>query len=181
MAPRDTHNGAAAAQRRTTTGGRDRPPVRRRSHDVQDPRATGRPRACEPPSATRWWAVPLAIVVILAGFGFAYYPVARVQYREVRERARLSAELEALKARNMRLEAEVARLQTPEGVEDYARTQLGLVKRGEHVVVVRREDGSLLSTAAPGALGVPDVDSDYVAVAPVGPWTGVLDLIFGVR
>jgi len=141
------------------------------------PASAGGP-TCAAPSAARWWAVPLAVIVIIAAFVFAYYPVAQVQYREARERARLSAELEALKARNRRLSTEVARLQTPEGVEDYARTQLGLVKRGEHVVVVRTGDGSVLSTSTQS---VPEVDSDYMAAEPVGPWTGLLDLVFGVR
>ena len=39
--------------------------------------------------------------------------------------------LDALQARNDRLRTEVARLKTPEGVEDYARVQLGMVKQGE--------------------------------------------------
>lgn len=177
MAPRNTQNGAAAISRRTTTKvarGRSSVPSRP-VNDRQASVGTGRSDA---PSAARWWAVPLSVLIIIVAFIAAYYPVARVQYREVRERARLTAELQALKARNQRLSTEVARLQTPEGVEDYARTQLGLVKRGEHVVVVRGGDGSTLSTAT---CAVPEVDSDYMPSDPVGPWTGVLDLVFGVR
>lgn len=126
----------------------------------------------------RWWALPATVVVILALFGFAYYPVVRVQYREVRERARLAAELDALKARNVRLGAEVANLRTPEGVEDYARTQLGLVRRGEHVVVVR-ETGAAAGAAA--ASNIPKIDSDREAEQPAGPWTDFLDIVFNVQ
>jgi len=127
---------------------------------------------------TRWWAVPAAVIAIVAVFGFTYYPVARVQYRETREKVRLEAELRALKARNLRLKKQVARLRTPEGVEDQARTQLGLVKRGEHVVVVN--DGTRSQTATL-AMAVPEIDSDYLADQPVGPWTDFLDVVFRVQ
>lgn len=116
----------------------------------------------------------------MAVFGWAYYPVARVQYRETRERARLEAELDAIKSRNARLGREVERLKTPEGVEDYARSQLGLVKEGENVVVV--VDGETTPTQlAMAAPGVSRIDSDETTVAPAGPWTAFLDLVFGVQ
>jgi cell division protein FtsL len=123
--------------------------------------------------------LPLAICTVLAVFGFTYYPVAAVQYRETRERARLAAELESLQARNARLRKEVARLKTPAGVEDYARSQLGLVKKGENVVVVVDEKAGK-GTAAPAAAS-PRVDSDEGTATPAGPWTAFLDLVFGLR
>lgn len=49
---------------------------------------------------------------------------------------RLEAELEGLKQRNERLRAQVERLKTPEGVEEIARQDLGMVKEGENVYVV---------------------------------------------
>lgn len=116
------------------------------------------------------------MVVALAIFGWAYYPVARVQYRETRERARLAAELESLKARNDRLRQQVDRLRTPEGVEDYARSQLGLVRKGENVVVV--VDGDEKTRAEPAT---PRIDSVETTAGPAGPWTAFLDLVFGVR
>jgi len=115
---------------------------------------------------------------LLAVFAWSYYPVARVQYRETREKARLEAELSALQARNSRLRAEVARLRTPEGVEDYARSQLGLVRRGEHVAMV--VDGNEAAEAS-AALAVPKIDGDETLVGPVGPWTAFLDIVFGVQ
>lgn len=122
--------------------------------------------------------LPATIAVMLAVFAWTYYPVARVQYRETREKARLAAELESLQARNARLREQVDKLKTPEGVEDYARSQLGLVKRGEKVAVV--VDGNEAAEAS-AALAAPEIDSARVAIAPVGPWTAFLDLVFGAQ
>jgi cell division protein FtsB len=127
----------------------------------------------------RWWMLPVAILAVLAFFISTYYPVAKVQYRETRERTQLEAELSALKARNARLRASVDRLKTPEGVEDNARLQLGMVKKGEHVAVVI--DGDETTSTA---LAVPDaarVDSEEAAVPTVGPWTEFLDVVFNVE
>ncbi len=122
--------------------------------------------------------LPAAVIAVLAVFAWTYYPVARVQYRETREEARLASELNSLKQRNERLRHQVARLKTPEGVEDYARSQLGLVKQGENVVVV--VDGNEAKEASQ-ALAAPRIDSDETTVAPAGPWTAFLDLVFGVQ
>lgn len=107
-----------------------------------------------------------------------YYPVAAVQYRETRQKTQLAAELKQLQARNARLRESVDRLKTPAGVEDYARSQLGLVKKGENVVVVVDDKNAKESTKTGG---VPRIDSDETTVAPTGPWTGFLDLVFGIR
>ncbi len=120
--------------------------------------------------------LPIAVVALLALFAWSYYPVARVQYREAREQARLEAELSALQARNARLRTEVGRLRTPEGVEDYARSQLGLVKPGEHVAMVIDGDEAKEASAA---LALPTIDDDTAFEQPVGPWTEFLDVVFG--
>jgi hypothetical protein len=117
------------------------------------------------------------VIAIFAIFVATYYPVAKVQYRETRERSRLRAELEGVRARNTRLDTQVARLKTPEGVEDYARVQLGLVKAGEHVGVVVDD-----SVSTPASLTVPSalrLDSEEAVVPPIGPWTAFLDSVFG--
>ena len=152
------------------------------------PRPAPRPSGLASPSAAaaqqtqaqpgRWWALPTATLVLLGVFAWSYYPVARVQYRETREKARLEAELTALQARNTRLRAEVARLRTPEGVEEYARSELGLVKRGERVAMV--VDGNEAAKAS-AALAVPEIDGDEALEGPVGPWTAFLDIVFGVQ
>lgn len=121
------------------------------------------------------------ILVVLGGLAFtvwSFYPVARVHYVEEREHARLHAELTSLEQRNARLSKEVARLKTPEGVEDEARETLGLVKQGEQPVVVL--DSSADKNAST-ASKVPTVDVEEPVSAPKGPWTPVLDLIFGVH
>jgi len=122
--------------------------------------------------------LPVSIVAVLAIFAWSYYPVARVQYRETRGRMKLEAELAALQARNARLRAEVARLRTPEGVEEYARSQLGMVKRGEHVAMVLDGDESRQASAA---LAAPTIDGDAFLEEPVGPWTAFLDIVFGMQ
>jgi cell division protein FtsB len=123
--------------------------------------------------------LPLSIVAVLAVFAWSYYPVARVQYRETRERMKLEAELAAVQARNARLRAQVDRLRTPEGVEDYARSQLGMVKRGEHVAMVIDGNEAIEASAA---LAAPTIDGDSsFEEQPVGPWTAFLDVVFGVQ
>ena len=132
-------------------------------------------------SQYRWGLLPVLVVAAVVLFVVTYYPVARVQYMETRQRAQLRAELGALQTRNARLGTQVARLKTPEGVEDYARSQLGMVKQGEHVVVV--SDGSSqpgLSTAANSA--APQIDTSAETTAgPSGPWTAFLDSVFKVQ
>lgn len=122
--------------------------------------------------------ITLVGLVLLGLLVWSYYPVARVQYRETRTKARLEAELAALKVNNAELEERVERLKTPEGVEDLAREQLGMVKPGEHPVVVLDGDEATSSAAA----AAPDLSRpDITAGAPAGPWTEFLDTVFGVK
>ena len=120
--------------------------------------------------------IAAAVVAGLALAVWGFYPVARVQYREEREKARLEAELKGLQERNARLKKAVARLRTPEGVEDLARENLGYVKKGEQAGVVLDSSAGAAESAASA---IPDVDTEEPAVAPSGPWTPVLDLVFG--
>jgi cell division protein FtsB len=129
-------------------------------------------------TAYRWWLMPIVVIAVVGLFIAAYFPVARVQYRETRQRAMLQAELDATRARNARLRAEVDRLRTPEGVEDRARLQMGMVKQGEHQVVV--VDGSE-TTQALVAQTAPLIDSQEAVKPPVGPWTAFLDAVFGLQ
>lgn len=117
-------------------------------------------------------------MVVVVVFAWGFYPVAAVQYRESRERSRLAAELESVQARNERLRAQVERLKTPAGVEDYARSQLGMVKKGENVVVV--VDGNETKEGSATALP-PEIDSALPADEGDGAWTAFLDLVFGVE
>lgn len=188
MAPKKTQTGATATTRRSTAkaGARASSSSRTRATSSKSttPRKTATAAKAAPKkaaarkrpilSAGSWWLVPAGIVAALLVFAWLYYPVVRVQYRETRERARLETELASLEARNDRLQEQVDKLKTPEGVEDYARSQLGLVKAGENAVVV--VDG----TAEKKTTTSPDIE-DPSAEDPVGPWTAFLDLVFGVR
>lgn len=157
-----------AAKPRTVTTAT--PPKRRAAPRTGAPRAAKRP---EPPTRRyRGAIVVLVVLSALLALG-SFYPVARVQYREERQKAKLEAEYRALVARNDRLSKAVERLRTPEGVEDLARSNLGLVKEGEHAVVV--VDPSKETTLA----GAPQIDAEPKVAAPRGPWTATLDAFFG--
>lgn len=119
-------------------------------------------------SVSRGPFVLVLLVLLLVVAAWSLYPAARVQYQEERNKARLEAELDGLKERNVELRAQVDRLKTPEGVEDVARQDLGLVKEGENLYVVM------------------DSEAESVTV-PVDPeprpdnstWMRVLDAVFG--
>jgi len=184
MAPRKTRTGASATAKRPPAKGGSRTSSTSRSASTRG--ASGGSRRASQAKRTpkkqadpgRWWVLPAAAIVVLTVFAWTYYPVARVQYRETREKARLSAELASLKARNDRLRKQVDRLRTPEGVEDYARSQLGLVKKGENVIVVVDGDEAAEASAA---LAAPTIDSAETTGGPAGPWTAFLDLVFGIQ
>jgi len=123
----------------------------------------------------------MLVLVVLVAVGltlWGFYPVARVQYREERDYAQLRAEYASIQARNVRLGKEVATLQTASGIEDRARDRLGLVKRGEHSIIVLDKSRPATQTAD---WEPPKVDVEEPVEAPSGPWTPVLDFVFGVR
>ena len=119
----------------------------------------------------------LLLLVVVAATLWSFYPVARVQYREERAYAQLKAEYDSVQARNARLKKQVARLETNEGVEDEARED-GLVLPGEHPVVVT--DKSQPATLAVAAKDF-RVEPEQPVEAPRGPWTPVLDFVFGIQ
>jgi len=182
MTPRNTQLGASASALRAPLARAPRvasPAVSRTSSKrAPAPKTSAAAPKRRESTSHRWWLLPLVVLGVVTFFVFAYYPVARVQYRETRERTRLQVELNAIQARNGRLRTEVTRLRTPEGVEDYARMQLGMVKRGEHQVVV--VDGTE-ATQTLLAQGSPVIDSQEAVKPPVGPWTAFLDAVFGVQ
>jgi cell division protein FtsB len=202
MTPRNTKQGASANARRAPSKGAARaasPPRKAAPSPARSGRsapksvsgvrgkatASGKParpkkvaRTVEP-SSWRWWLLPLLVIALAVVFAATYYPVAKVQYRETRQRALLRAELEGVRARNARLAAQVDRLKTPEGVEDYARVQLGLVKAGEKVGVVVDESASMPATIT--VASNLHLDSEEAVVPPIGPWTAFLDSVFGIE
>jgi len=183
MTPRNTQLGASAAARKA--------PVRRAVGAASSVRTPAKKKSSSARAETsshpkrdaswfRWWLLPIFVIGAVAIFVVSFYPVARVQYRETRERARLQSEYNSLTSRNARLSTEVARLKTPEGVEDYARSQLGMVKSGEHVVVV--VDGTAKPSAMTTVGSIPELErSGETTVAPSGPWTAFLDSVFNTQ
>ena len=122
----------------------------------------------------QWLLVLIGATVILALTGWGYYPVTKQQYITARERDLLAAQLAAVEERNRAMEEEIARLQTPEGVEDYARSQLGWTKPGENAVIVEGVERT-------DSVGVPPrVDLESVEITST-PLTRMLDGIFGVE
>lgn len=202
MAPRTQHGASANARQASRRGGaaaspRSRTksrtgttgPARARSGAASDAssRAGTRPGAGatrKPDDRTslqrgvfRWLLVPGVVLGVLVLFVLAYYPVARVQYRELRTKAKLTSELSAIQTRNRRLAQQVAQLSTPGGVQQQATNQLGLVKAGESVAIV--VDGSKPVTPV---AGIPArIDTGNIRPTPAGPWTAFLDSFFGVN
>lgn len=120
------------------------------------------------------WFAPFAIVALIVVAAWSFYPVARIQYQEQREKARLESELAGLQERNERLRAEVDRLKTPEGVEQVARESLGLVKEGENVYVVLDGDETEATPTTRPQSAVSYQDD-------AAGWQRVLDVLFGVE
>ena len=79
-------------------------------------------------------AIAVVIVIALAGALFVLPMRAWVNQRE--DLAERRAELAALEEATAALEADIARLQTPEGIENAAREELGYVEQGERRVAV---------------------------------------------
>jgi cell division protein FtsL len=143
----------------------------RKKKSKSTPSASARRGRTRPPKALVITLVAAALVVITV---WSFYPVARIQYRESREKARLERELASLKERNEGLRAEVDRLKTPEGVEQIARESLGMVKDGEHAYVVTNLSSD--SSATLSAEECAAIDS-----GPPSATQRVLDTVFGIE
>ncbi len=184
MTPRNTQQGASANARRASIkkSGPASSSAARPSRAAGQANPTKNKRTSSAPKdGAHWWRwllLPVFVAAAVAACIYAYYPVAKVQYNEARAKARLQSELDTLQARNARLRTEVARLKTPEGIEDYARVQLGMVKEGENVVIVVDGNRPVPALASSATIS-PIVDSGEVKVAAAGTWTGFLDSVFG--
>jgi cell division protein FtsL len=111
----------------------------------------------------------LASVLLLA---WMIYPAAKLQYQTGRRVAGLQAQYESLRKKNQTLQAEVADLKKPEGVEKAARETLGLTRPGENVYVV---------LPASEASGQPAAQRSDAANEAPDVVTALLDAVFGVR
>ena len=163
------------ARSRTAPAGK---PAKGPTKGGRKPSGKPAPKQASKPSARekvgpQWLLVLIGALVVLALAAWGYYPVAKQQYITARERDLLAARLAAVEARNASMEDEIARLQTPEGVEDYARSQLGWTKPGENAVIVEGVEGT-------STIGIqPRIDPRSIEITET-PLTRLLDGIFGV-
>lgn len=103
------------------------------------------------------------------------YPSVANYYNETRQLQQLEAEYAALQEYNTQKQAEVNYLNTDEGVEDYARSELGWVASDEKVVQV---EGVQPTTTSESSSTERLVQEGSVK-APDTWYSGVLDVIFG--
>jgi cell division protein FtsL len=171
----------SSTTKRTRAGSRTpaKPRAKQRARTTTKPPASKKKRPAGQRERTKRTGPPRALVLSLVAVGllvvtiWSFYPVARIQYRESREKARLERELASLQERNEKLGAEVDRLKTPEGVEEVARENLGMVRDGEHVYVVTNLQEEASAT----------LSAEECAAIDAGPPTAaqrVLDAVFGI-
>ncbi len=118
-------------------------------------------------------------VVGVAAFVFAavmLYPSCQNLYNETRSLQQLEAEYDALQTYNSKVQAQVDYLSSDEGIEDYARSELGWVRPDEHVVTVEGVTSSEDNTHSGERLYA--ITSGSVK-APETWYSGFLDVLFG--
>jgi len=145
-----------------TKGGKRRKPSQR----TDAPRVRKRERSWRT-LAIVGCVIVLAIVVL--------YPVGRDYYKTMRTEQRLQAQLDAVTERNEAVQAENDALQTEEGIENQARSDLGWVREGESSAVVTNEQGTV-----DNASRLPDHLDEKSITAPQ-TWYTILDTIFFVH
>lgn len=117
--------------------------------------------------------VALAAVVFTV---FMLYPSCQNYYNETRQLQQLEAQYQALTDYNMQMQSQIDYLNTDEGLEEYARSELGWIRQDEHMVTVEgvesSVDGSTQSSTTHSPLNedIPAPDTWY---------SGVLDVFFG--
>jgi cell division protein FtsB len=121
-----------------------------------------------PRTSPKW--VPLIVVAIVAAIGWTMWPALKLEYQTSRNFAGLQQQYKDLKTRNASMEAQVAELKTPQGVEKAARENLGFVKEGEHAYVVMESGASTATPSVPAS----------TTAEPRPAWQVVLDFVFGV-
>ena len=103
------------------------------------------------------------------------YPAARSYYIACRVNEQLLQELVAVEDRNEQIRAQIAYLNTDEGIEDRARERFGWMHEGEQGVNITGLEISDSTTVLPATIpsgSVPASDNW---------WTGFCDVLFGVE
>ena len=116
-------------------------------------------------------------VCIIAFFAVIVYQPLSDYYGEVRNYQRLEAELAALNEHNQRVESEINYLQTKEGLEEYARAELGWIKPNEHAVTVEGVE-STTDKNSDSSTVIDSVPAGSVS-APETWYSGILDPLLG--
>lgn len=119
--------------------------------------------------------IPVAILIVLVITGFMYYPPLQIWYREARQERVLREQLMAIHRYNEDLKLKIQSLETTEGVQDYARQELGLVMKGEHAVVVLQDGKPLKAKSNTREQQIQDLED---TAQPFGSWTSFLDALF---
>lgn len=118
----------------------------------------------------------LAVAVVTIFAVVLLYPSCASYYQEVRQLQQLQAEYDALQTYNAEMQASIDYLNTDEGIEDYARSELGWIRDDEQtadvegVEVTASQDSDALYAVAEGSVAAPDT------------WySSVLDVVFGYK
>lgn len=77
----------------------------------------------------------VSLIAVVFAVTMLYFPCQNY-YNETRQLQQLQAEYDALQEYNTQMQNQVDYLNTDEGIEDYARSELGWIRPGEHVVSV---------------------------------------------
>lgn len=141
-------------------------------------RTISRAAAVVPFFARKRVIVPLAVAFILIITAAMYYTPLKIWYREARQERVLREQLVAIQKYNERLKVEIQSLETTEGVQDYARRELGLVQKGEHAVVVLQGGKPLKADKNTREQEIQDLQQN---ARPFGSWTPFLDALFGSK
>ena len=123
------------------------------------------------------WATRTIVAFVAVAFAVVMlYPSCQNYYNETRQLQQLQAEYDALQDYNTQMQNQVDYLNTDAGIEDYARSELGWIRPGEHVVSVEGVTSSTDSTRSNSRMY--SIPAGSVA-APDTWYSGILDVIFG--
>ena len=139
-------------------------------------KSKGEKKVHKPFYQRKLFKVSACVLVGMLAIGAFLYPGAQQYYIEMRNHDRVQAEYKAVVERNEALQNDVDHLQTDEGIQDAARTDLGLVGEGENAVVVTDLPEDIESTS--GTTLHPQIPSGSVE-APETWYSKFLDPFFG--
>jgi cell division protein FtsB len=119
----------------------------------------------------------VTFLACLIAFCVLLYPAAKDAYLAWRDHAREAVVLAAYQARNAAISSQNQQLQTPQGITDQSRSQLGMTEPGEQLANI----GGLSDSAGSGLATLPaNVDPSKLDITPT--WLSELgDFVFGYQ